>query len=114
MKMDQPWSTGCCDCFDDCGICFTTCCVPCITYGQIAQAHRGGDFVGPCLVYTTLLCCIGCTCCVTGGMRTDIRRKYGLKEDPMSDCLIHWPCCEVCALCQEARELKHRGVLGAV
>ena len=31
-----------------------------------------------------------------------------LAEQPCNDCLVHY-CCERCALCQEYRELKHRG-----
>lgn len=37
-----------------------------------------------------------------------MRSQYGLRETPCNDCLVHW-CCEPCALCQEYRELKHRG-----
>ncbi|CAH2053386.1 unnamed protein product [Thlaspi arvense] len=38
-----------------------------------------------------------------------IRSKFGLPESPASDCLTH--CfCEFCALCQEYRELKNRGL----
>jgi hypothetical protein len=30
------------------------------------------------------------------------------EDRPCNDCLVHF-CCDACALCQEYRELKHRG-----
>lgn len=40
--------------------------------------------------------------------RAKIRNKYGLPDAPAPDWLTHL-FCEPCALCQEYRELKHRG-----
>ncbi|CAF1682951.1 unnamed protein product, partial [Didymodactylos carnosus] len=40
------------------------------------------------------------------GKRALLREKYGIIEQP-SDFLVTW-CCPVCAMCQEARELKRR------
>ncbi|GFP96650.1 protein plant cadmium resistance 3 [Phtheirospermum japonicum] len=37
-----------------------------------------------------------------------MRSQYMLAEDPCPDCILHF-CCEYCALCQEYRELQHRG-----
>ncbi|KAG5628402.1 hypothetical protein H5410_000119 [Solanum commersonii] len=37
-----------------------------------------------------------------------MRKQYMLPESACGDCLLHF-CCESCALCQEHRELKHRG-----
>ncbi|KAJ0763620.1 putative PLAC8 motif-containing protein [Helianthus annuus] len=69
-------------------------------------------YVLACGVHGTLyaiieaLTCCGCLySCV---YRTKMRSQYGLKESPCNDCLVHF-CCERCALCQEYRELKHRG-----
>ena len=42
--------------------------------------------------------------------RGDLRRKYGLREEPCGDCPTTF-CCSACALCQEARFLKRRGKL---
>jgi hypothetical protein len=38
-----------------------------------------------------------------------MRQKYGLKEDPCDDCLVT-AFCGPCALCQESRELKLKGM----
>ncbi|MBA0792935.1 hypothetical protein Gohar_017386 [Gossypium harknessii] len=37
-----------------------------------------------------------------------MRNQYMLAETPYPDWCLHL-CCEVCALCQEYRELKNRG-----
>ncbi|KAF8400822.1 hypothetical protein HHK36_014124 [Tetracentron sinense] len=83
---------------------------PCVTFGQIAEIVDNGS-----------------TSCVTGGMlylvlvvvvchwnigfryRQRIRKAYNLSETPVTDRLAHiyFP---ACALCQEFRELKHRGL----
>ncbi|KAF3792551.1 hypothetical protein EJ110_NYTH08459 [Nymphaea thermarum] len=47
--------------------------------------------------------------CYTYPYRTKLRGQFQLPEDPMTDCLVHY-CCTTCALCQEHRELKHRGL----
>uniref|UniRef100_A0A7S0WN92 Uncharacterized protein n=1 Tax=Chlamydomonas leiostraca TaxID=1034604 RepID=A0A7S0WN92_9CHLO len=100
------FSSGLCSCFDDMGSCIITCCVPCVTYGQnVERLQNGSGFFGACLLY---YCCACCACFFAGGTRGQLRQKYGLKEDPCSDCCVHcW--CSPCGLCQEARELKARG-----
>nr|GMC85024.1 protein PLANT CADMIUM RESISTANCE 2-like [Ipomoea batatas] len=51
---------------------------------------------------------IGCPCLYSCSYRSKLRKDYMLPESPCGDCLVHC-CCESCALCQEYRELKHRG-----
>ncbi|KAL4351996.1 hypothetical protein GQ457_06G039030 [Hibiscus cannabinus] len=48
--------------------------------------------------------CIGMPCTY----RTKLRSKFGLPEAPAPDWVTHF-LCEWCALCQEYRELQHRG-----
>ncbi|ONK67268.1 uncharacterized protein A4U43_C06F18380 [Asparagus officinalis] len=103
------WSTGLCHCFDDLSNCLVTCFCPCITFGQIADiVDRGtrpcsssGTAYGLLLGFTGLACLYSCV------YRSKLRAQYDL-EETHSDCLVHF-CCEVCALCQEYRELKNRG-----
>ena len=38
-----------------------------------------------------------------------LREKYGLREEPCNDCLVT-AFCAPCANCQDARELKARGM----
>ncbi|KVI05433.1 Uncharacterized protein family Cys-rich, partial [Cynara cardunculus var. scolymus] len=53
-----------------------------------------------------VLTCCGCLYSCT--YRTKMRRQQGLPEAPTNDCCVHF-CCGPCALCQEYRELQHRG-----
>eukprot|EP00798_Chlamydomonas_sp_ICE-L_P005505 gene5505-5532_t len=45
-------------------------------------------------------------------IRSQLRNKYGLPPRPCSDELVHF-FCNPCALCQEARELRFRGLYPA-
>jgi Cys-rich protein (TIGR01571 family) len=104
------WSTGLCDCFDDCGNCCVTCLCPCITFGQVAEIiDRGSTSCGASgALYALVMLLTGCQCVYSCFYRAKMRAQYGLQEKPCADCCIHW-CCEPCALCQEYRELKKRG-----
>jgi Cys-rich protein (TIGR01571 family) len=42
--------------------------------------------------------------------RVELREKYGLPEDERCGDLPATICCSPCAVCQEARFLKHRGI----
>ncbi|KAH9623237.1 hypothetical protein KSS87_010829, partial [Heliosperma pusillum] len=37
-----------------------------------------------------------------------LKAIYGMQDSCCGDCCTHF-CCEPCALCQEYRELEHRG-----
>ncbi|EES07039.1 hypothetical protein BDA96_04G204300 [Sorghum bicolor] len=104
------WSTGLCDCFDDCSNCCVTCLCPCITFGQIAEIiDRGSTSCGTSgALYTLVMLLTGCQCVYSCFYRAKMRAQYGLRESPCADCCVHC-CCECCALCQEFRELKKRG-----
>ena len=39
----HQWRHSVCGCFDNCGICIVAYCVPCVTFGQIAEV-RGEPF----------------------------------------------------------------------
>ncbi|KAK9114801.1 hypothetical protein Syun_021598 [Stephania yunnanensis] len=57
-----------------------------------------------------IFCVLGCFAYLYScTYRTKLRGLYSLSEDPCGDCLVHW-CCAPCAICQEYRELKNRGL----
>ncbi|XP_059064667.1 protein PLANT CADMIUM RESISTANCE 7 [Cryptomeria japonica] len=131
------WSSGLCACCADQSVCCLTCWCPCITFGQIAEIVDEGS-PSCCAnggIYGALLCLTGLACCYSCLYRTKIRAKFNLSDCwnmkytigptktfdsdlvlkqwvntdmPCADCVVHG-CCESCALCQEYRELKHRG-----
>ncbi|KAK1326985.1 Protein PLANT CADMIUM RESISTANCE 2 [Acorus calamus] len=104
------WSTGLCGCAEDVPNCCVTCWCPCITFGRIAEiADRGATSCGASgALYTLIVLLTGCGCLYSCFYRSKMRGQYYLSESPCCDCLVHC-CCEHCALCQEYRELKHRG-----
>ncbi|KAM1829539.1 hypothetical protein ACFX14_022328 [Malus domestica] len=88
---------------------YITCFLPCITFGQIAETVDEGrsSCVNQSTVYG-LLFTIQCHWFYSWLYREKLRQKFGLPEEPCSDCCVHfW--FYACALCQEHAELKHRG-----
>ncbi|KAI3453153.1 hypothetical protein Pfo_009816 [Paulownia fortunei] len=104
------WSTDLCDCFFDVPNCCLTWWCPCITFGQVAEiVDRGSTSCGAsCALYALITLILGCPCIYSCFYRSKMRTQYLLVGSPCADCLVHF-CCESCALCQEYRELKHRG-----
>uniref|UniRef100_A0A7N0UAR5 Uncharacterized protein n=1 Tax=Kalanchoe fedtschenkoi TaxID=63787 RepID=A0A7N0UAR5_KALFE len=70
-----------------------TFCVACATNGAL---------------YCLLAYFTGCGCLFSCIYRSKMRRQYMLQDNACGDLCTHF-CCESCALCQEYRELKHRG-----
>ncbi|XP_059146222.1 placenta-specific gene 8 protein-like [Physella acuta] len=93
QQQQRMWSSGICDCFNDCEICCK------------------GYFCYPCLecqVATDMgeSCCL--PCCVPGWqivLRTMMRTQRNIKGSVMDDCCIVC-CCPALSLCQLAREIK--------
>ncbi|KAL3832063.1 hypothetical protein ACJMK2_023742 [Sinanodonta woodiana] len=97
------WSNGLFGCFGDCGTCIITYIVPCLTAGKNAEA-------------------VGESCCLYGFLsilgpigiwsrakiRGKIRESKGVDGGFCTDCILHWVC-GLCALVQEAREMKGSG-----
>ncbi|KAB1212605.1 Cell number regulator 10 [Morella rubra] len=108
------WSSGLCDCFNDPSNCCLTWCCPCVTFGRIAEVTDRGQtscFMAG-LIYVALAY-VGCQCLYSMTYRSKLRGSYSLPEDPCGDCCVHlW--CDACALCQEHRELKARGLDPAI
>ncbi|PIN15641.1 hypothetical protein CDL12_11719 [Handroanthus impetiginosus] len=104
------WSTGLYDCFDDVPNCIITSLVPCVTFGQIAEIVDKGS--APCEAcaasYAVIALLTGLPCLKSCVYRSKLRREYNLPAEPCNDCMVHC-CCELCALCQEYRELQNRG-----
>ncbi|KAK3002393.1 hypothetical protein RJ639_020873 [Escallonia herrerae] len=70
------------------------------------------SLIAACVVsgalYALITMVTGCGCMYSCFYRSKMRSQYMLPENPCGDCLVHC-CCDACALCQEYRELKHRG-----
>eukprot|EP00898_Chlorokybus_atmophyticus_P006210 jgi/Chlat1/6590/Chrsp46S06087 len=84
------------------------CCCTACAYGDNADKVRGGGCCGPCCLYMIFPCC-AILCCAPQ-VRAELRGKFGLQPEPCGDCCVHF-FCSACAVCQEGRELKNRGVV---
>ncbi|CAL9770539.1 unnamed protein product [Musa acuminata subsp. burmannicoides] len=105
----NPWSTGLFDCEGDSTNTVMTAFFPCVTFGQIAEIldqGRTSCTLGS-LMYALLLPILSCAIVGTP-YRSRLRQMYNLVEAPGEDWILHI-FCPCCALCQEYRELQHRG-----
>ncbi|XP_078164446.1 cell number regulator 10-like [Carex rostrata] len=110
-SIPAPWSTGLFDCYDDIDNCCMTCFCPCITFGQIAEIvdHGSISCCASSSLYTGLMFLTGCHWLYSCFYRKKLRGHFFLEDSPCGDCCVHC-CCEPCALCQEHRELRLRGL----
>lgn len=104
------WTTGLCGCFEDIGSCCMTCCCPCIIFGQNAEViDKGRTSCSIAALIFYGLSYIGFGCLYSYTYRSKLRGLYSLPEEPCMDLCIHCFCTH-CAICQEYRELKNRGL----
>ncbi|XWS37671.1 hypothetical protein CRYUN_Cryun19dG0065000 [Craigia yunnanensis] len=106
----ESWRSGLFDFMDDPMNALVTAFFPCLTFGQIAEiVDDGHTTCGTSgLLYGAIAFLIGIPCLMSCSYRTKLRNKFGLPEAPAPDWVTHF-LCEWCALCQEYRELQHRG-----
>ncbi|XP_068658034.1 protein PLANT CADMIUM RESISTANCE 6-like [Aristolochia californica] len=105
------WTSGLFDCMNDPTNALITAIFPCLTFGQIAEIiDNGHTTCGTSgILYGAIAFCIAMPCLLSCTYRTKLRSKYDLVEAPAPDWVSHF-FCEWCALCQEYRELKARGL----
>ncbi|XP_042049539.1 protein PLANT CADMIUM RESISTANCE 8-like [Salvia splendens] len=111
QPVGRPWSTGLFDCHLDQTQAVMTALLPCVTFGQIAEVLDEGEMTCPLgsFIYMLMMPAV-CSQWIMGSKyRSKLRNKYGLVEAPYSDVVSHI-FCPCCALCQESRELKSRGL----
>ncbi|KZV25237.1 cell number regulator 2-like [Dorcoceras hygrometricum] len=90
-------------------ICCKTFFCPCITASEIVEIiTEGTTSKREALIILGLFSVICCIWAYTCFNRTIIRTRFNIKGNPCNDCLVHGFCLP-CALCQEYRELDHRG-----
>ncbi|KMT18517.1 hypothetical protein BVRB_2g026550 [Beta vulgaris subsp. vulgaris] len=104
------WSTGLFDCTSDVSQCCLTAWCPCFTFGQNAEIiDRGASSCGVSgALYSLIGMLSGFHFLYACAYRSKLKRQYGILGSPLEDLCTHiW--CHPCALCQEHRELEHRG-----
>ncbi|KAK8939008.1 Protein PLANT CADMIUM RESISTANCE 8 [Platanthera zijinensis] len=110
-NVGEPWSTGLYDCHLNPTNTIMTAFFPCVTFGEIAEildhgktSSTLGSFMYILMVPAMLTCCN-----IGAKYRKKLRNRYNLVEAPGGDLTLHL-FCFYCALCQEFRELQHRGI----
>ncbi|KAM9313159.1 placenta-specific gene 8 protein-like [Gastrophryne carolinensis] len=114
ISQGPRWTTGMCDCCEDCGICCCAFwCFPCM---QCSTASEFGEcFCLPLIdgfLPLTLMGFLGCSgVCppVTMAMRAAVRERYSIKGSICDDC-VRACFCYTCTWCQMAREIKRRSM----
>jgi len=101
--MSREWEHGFCSCFDNCGVCIITYCVPCYTAGKVAEK------VDDSCCLCGLALCIPLVGCICGALvRKKVRELKNIDGSLVGDMLAWW-CCPLCALVQEAQEVHAIG-----
>uniref|UniRef100_A0A7N0RBK2 MCAfunc domain-containing protein n=1 Tax=Kalanchoe fedtschenkoi TaxID=63787 RepID=A0A7N0RBK2_KALFE len=108
----EEWHSDLLGCFAEPYLCFSTLFCPCATFSKIATVATHGHMssaqaCNELMAYSLILSCCCYTCCIRGKLRKMLNIKGGLIDDFLS----HLMCC-CCALVQEWREVKIRGVEG--
>ncbi|KAH7435190.1 hypothetical protein KP509_06G054200 [Ceratopteris richardii] len=104
------WHSGLFECNKDFSNCCVTCWAPYLTFGHTAEIlDAGGKSCLTNALYYVGAACVGCPWAYAARYRTKLRLKLGLQPSPCNDVAVHF-FCGYCALCQEHRELKAKGI----
>ncbi|CAM8934694.1 unnamed protein product [Rhodiola kirilowii] len=112
FHQSEEWHSDLLGCCAEPYLCFSTLFWPCGTLSKIAtvatQRHMSSaEACNELLAYSLILSCCCYTCCIRGKLRKMLNIEGGLLDDFLS----HLMCC-CCALVQEWREVKMRGIEG--
>ena len=99
----STWKNGICGCFGDFSTCIITYFCPCYTFGKNAEAV--GD---SCILCALTMFCFPIDLFTRTSVRGKIRQKQGIEGGCFGDFLCHL-FCGLCALCQEAQEIRGTG-----
>jgi len=96
------WAHGLFGCLDDIGTCIIAWFVPCVTFGQNAEAAGTASscLIGGILFFIPL---VNLICLIQ--TRGAIREQHGIEGSLVGD-LFAICCCTLCALVQEAQQVK--------
>lgn len=94
------WQNGLCGCFNDCGLCVITLCLPCYTYGKNAEAVDKSCFLYCLIAYIPVVNTF-CGALIRG----EVREQKGIDGSCLGD-LLAFMCCPICALVQIGQEVS--------
>jgi len=109
----QSWHSGFFECFNPIDLCLLTYCLPCVTFGKTHhRVHKDGNLQGyePINTSCLLFCgsgCFGLFWIPMAIQRADIRQKYNLEGDCVTDIAASC-CCGLCSLVQSDKEAAYQ------
>ncbi|XP_064639501.1 uncharacterized protein LOC135495033 [Lineus longissimus] len=98
--MSGEWSNGLCGCFSNITLCLVSYVAPCYTAGKNAESV-GDD----CLLCGLVVMVPIANIYFPATIRGKIREQKGIAGSLVNDLLMHC-CCALCAIVQEANEMK--------
>jgi len=110
----QPWHEAFCGCLNPIDLCCITYCLPCVTFGKTHhRLRKDANLAGyePVNTSCLLILAAGCICChwiPLSMQRADLRAKYNLQGDCLTD-IAAACCCGLCDLVQQEKEAKYQG-----
>ena len=104
--MSREWTNGIFGCFNDCSTCIIAYFCPCYVFGKNAEAVGDSCILCALSQFVPLL-----DLWARVSVRGKIREQKGIEGSCFKDLLCHW-CCGICAIVQEAQEIKAPGGQG--
>ncbi|KAH1436944.1 hypothetical protein KXX32_004382, partial [Aspergillus fumigatus] len=109
---NPDWNHSLFDCCSPGSLCFTSCCLPCITFGrtqarvQDPTLQNYSSINSECAIFTVLALGYG-QWIIQTIRRSEMRQKHGIEGSCPGDCCVtFW--CGCCALIQEEKEMELR------
>jgi len=109
----REWNASFFGCLDPIDKCLLTYCLPCVTFGRIHhRTRKNANMEGYEPVNTSCLLFMGAACfglhwIPESMQRMDIRKKYHLKGNCLTDIAVAC-CCALCDLTQQDKEAETR------
>ncbi|KAF3769742.1 hypothetical protein M406DRAFT_320048 [Cryphonectria parasitica EP155] len=113
----SEWHASYCGFCSPAGLCFKTCCCPCLTFGKTHHRLKSGANMQNyerCNTSCLLYCgagCFGVHWIPIMMQRSEVRDKYNLDGNSVED-LCSACCCPLCDLVQQEKEAAYRESLG--
>ncbi|OIW22967.1 PLAC8-domain-containing protein [Coniochaeta ligniaria NRRL 30616] len=111
----QPWHESFLGCFSPIDLCCMTYCCPCVTFGKTHHRLRkdvnlaGYEPINTSCLMVLAAGWVGCCWIPLAMQRADIRAKYNLQGDCLTD-IAAACCCGLCDLVQQEKEATYQGL----
>lgn len=111
----QPWHESFFGCLSPIDLCCMSYCCPCVTFGKTHHRLRkdpnlaGYEPINTSCLLVLAAGCVGCWWVPLSMQRADVREKYNLQGDCITD-IAAACCCGLCSLVQQEKEAAYQGL----